>query len=864
LRLEPRRWGLYVKRPERNNSADPVGTPAARERAGRKTFIGLLLVTAGTLMQEVLLTRVFSVTMWYHFAFLAVSLAMFGMTIGALAVYLRPEAFVGLRLRKEITAAAALFSISAALSILIHLNVPLELHRSVSGFASLAFNYLLMAAPFFFSGVCVCAVLTGFPDRISSLYATDLVGAALGCVVVLFSLSAAGVAGSVFAVGLSGAAAAWCFAADAGLLPARRTALWLGAAFLLFVAGNSIAGLRGESLFRLRWAKGRAQSRPLFEKWNSFSRVAVWGDPNRPIFRLGEGISPTYKPDRPMRVLPLTIDENAETDLIDFEGDWSRLNFLRYDVKNLCYWVRPRGKVFIIGAGGGRDVLSAMLFGAQSVRALEVNPAVLDALLHRFGDFAGHLDRYPGVTFVNDEARSYIARDREKYDVIEASFVDTWAATAAGGLALTENSLYTVDAWKLFLSRLNPRGVLSFSRWYIPNPPGEVYRLVSLAAAALRETGVPDPRAHIVVVANRPLDGSVGAATILVSPSSFSPADLAQIEQVAARMKFTILVSPPTASDPVFAELAGGEYRGGAAAQLPLNLAPPTDDNPFFFSMISFPKALDRHLWSSTGTLVFNMVGVYLLEALLAVVVLLTLACIFLPLVWRRGQEIRMAAAPHLVYFAAIGLGFMLIEMSAMERLVVFLGSPTYTLSVVLFTVLLASGLGSYSTRAVPIASGGRAVVLRLLFLIATLLVCGLLGARLIAAFAASGTLLRAGVAVAWLFPMAFFMGMAFPLGFRLVALDSPALTPWMWGINGAASVVSSVLAVAIAMEYSISSGFWVGVASYAVATAAFTLALRARTGLPQLAGVALKVAELPAEPIETPARRAGARHPAG
>jgi hypothetical protein len=818
------------------STADRVGAPAAWPGVGRKTYAGLFLVTAATLMQEVLLTRIFSVTMWYHFAFVAVSLAMFGLTVGALLVYLRPNVLAGSRLRSEIANAALFFSISAVVSILVHLNVPVRMDFSAGGLASLAFNYLLMAAPFFFSGVCVCGVLTGFTERISALYAADLTGAALGCLAVLYSLMAIGVAGSVFAVGLLGAMAAWFFAADAGLVLLRRKVAVLCGALLLLLAGNAISALHGHPLFRLRWAKGGLEVPPLFEKWNSFSRVAVWGDPNHPMDPASEGTSSTYKPGKPVRILVLTIDDSAATDLTNFGGDWSRLDYLQYNVNSLCFWLRPHGKVFIIGAGGGRDVLSAKFFGAKSVRALEVNPAVLDALLHRFGDFSGHLDRLPGVTFVNDEARSYIARDQEKYDVIEASLVDTWAATAAGAFTLTENSLYTVEAWDLFLGRLTPHGILSFSRWYIPAMPGEVYRLTTLAAASLRNRGVRNPQEHIVILSNPPRGGQQDTATILVSPAPFSELDLARIEQIAARMKFEILVSPHTPSNPIFAELAKGDYRGGPAASLPLNLSPPTDESPFFFNMVSFGEAVRSRSWNSVGNLAGHLQGVHVLAALLAVVVALTFLCIVLPLFRAGEKRMPACAVPHLVFFLAIGLGFMLVEVSAMERLIVLLGVPTYALSVVLFVLLLASGVGSYSTRGSEVPGGGRAAMFRLIFLLVVLGVCGVAGPRLTTTFEASSTPERVLVATVWLFPMGVFMGMAFPLGFKLAAGRSPNLTPWLWGINGAASVCASVLAVVIAMAATISAAFWTGFGCYVLATAAFGVALVSRARLPEFA----------------------------
>jgi hypothetical protein len=792
-------------------------------QADWRTYSGLCLVTAGTLMQEVLLTRVFSVTMWYHFAFLAVSLAMFGMTVGALTVYLQPKAFAGAGRRERIGVAAFMFAVTSVVSIVVHLNVPVRMNFSLPGVASLTFNYLLMSLPFYFSGICVCAVLTAWPQRAGRLYAADLAGAALGCLGVLAGLNAGGVAGTVFGIGVLGAVGALLLSRGEALHRLRRQSVILCVVLLLLAVADGISARSNRPLIRLRWAKNMWEPRPLYEKWNSFSRVAVWGNEETPDLPTSEGLSSTYKFPHPMRVLTLAIDEDATTPLIGFHGNWRDLDYLKYDVKYLCYWLRPGGSDLIIGAGGGRDVLSALLFNAKSVRAVEVNPAVLNALLNRFGGFTGHLDRYSGVKFINDEGRSYVARQKiGEYDVIEASFVDTWAATAAGAFTLTENSLYTVQAWKLFLSRLTPHGILSFSRWYTPGMPGEAYRLTSLAATALRDGGVRDPREHIVMVANPPSGPLPGAATILVSPSAFSAADLDRIDGIARDMKFNVLVSPRTAADPVFAELARGDYWNPPASKIPLKLSPPTDDSPFFFNLVPFRQTLRGNLLASPGTAAFNLQAVFVLEVLLVIVTILTLGCVLVPL--KAAKKVDLAgAAPHLTFFAAIGLGFMLVEVSAVERMIVLLGSPTYALSVVLLILLLASALGSYSTRSADLQTRHWAAALRLWALPVVLGVFCLMGPRLIAAFAGSTTPVRVAVAVGWLFPMGFFMGMAFPLGFRLASEHSSALTAWLWGINGAASVLASVLAIAIAMATTISIALWTGVACYIAAATAFT-----------------------------------------
>ena len=786
-----------------------------------RTLAGLFLISLATIMDEILLTRIFSVTMWYHFAFGAISLAMFGMTVGALQVYLRPEIYDSSRAKQQMARNCFWFAVTAVGSVLTHMLVPFA-SQPVFAVFWIMLSYCLLAIPFYFSGVCVCLALTRFPKNTSALYAADLVGAASGCILLLYTLKVTDAPTAVMVLALLGSLAAALFAVDAGLPRLLRTAAITGAVLTTSVILNGSFVLTQSSPLRVMWVKGRAEPRPLYEKWNSFSRIAVDGDPNVATTVITEGISPTYPLDRKIRQLHVRIDGNAETSITAFDGRFDDLDYLKYDVKNIVHHIRSDGSVLIIGAGGGRDVLSALSMGQRKVRAVEINQNILNTVNSHFGRFSGHLDRNPRVTFVNDEARSYIARTDERFNVIEASFIDTWAATAAGALTLTENSLYTVEGWKLFLSRLSPNGILSVSRWYAPATPAEAYRLTSLAAAALRSEGVTEPREHILLIVDVRHDignsGMIGAVTILVDNQPFSSADIDRVEAVAKQMQFVIVASPRFALDPVFSALANGADPSAFLKPLRLNLSPPTDNSPFFFYMKPF-----RYLFRSTA----NEKGAYidLLSGELVIVLLLTVTCltvIFVLVPILRTQDMKMlrASAPHLVYFAAIGLGFMLVEVSQMQRLIVFLGHPTYALSVVLFTLLLSGGFGSYTT--LGLSKPGNASVARLLLLLGILMLFGLLTPYAIAVFGSATTPLRITVATGILFPLGFFMGMAFPLGLKLATPSLDGLMPAFWGINGAASICSSILAIAIAMNAGISAAFWTGFWCYAVAVSAY------------------------------------------
>jgi len=786
----------------------------------------LFLVALATLMYEILLTRIFSVTMLYHFAFVALSLAMFGMTAGALAVYLAPGIFTPDRLRDRLALAAVTFPVAIVLSFLTQLSIPFRVHLSVVAIYAIAFTYAVIAVPFVLSGVVVCLALTGFPARVSRLYAADLAGAALGCVLLIPVLGYSDGPTAVLWVVFFASVGAILFAWDASSAHMRLVATATVVVTALAAAGHTVLVWNGLPIVRILYIKGSLEARPLYEKWNSYSRVRVNGSQTRYEPPQGWGLSPTLPASSLVRQMQMDIDVGAGTVLTGFSGDLQSIQHLKYDVTNIGYYLRREPSVLVIGAGGGRDILSALAFGARSVTAVEINKDIIRTVNGRFGDFTGHLDRDPRVRFVNDEARSFVARSHERFDTIQISLIDTWAATAAGAFVLSENSLYTVEAWTTFLRHLTDDGLLSVSRWYFRDRPAEMYRTTTLAVEALRALGVTDPRRHIAVVrnmqlVNRPADTPDGVGTILVSRQPFSDADMDALERQAARLQFDLPFSPRAARDQTYVRLTTPDGLQDFLRSYPVNVAAPTDDSPFFFNMLRLRDVVRPELLDF-GKLSLNMKAVATLAVLLVTVTFLTAVCILMPL-WLTRHQVQLAGAgPLFVFFIAIGLGFMLIETSQMQRLIIALGHPTYGLSVVLFALLLSSGFGSYLTASITSDTAHAAGRRRLLALVVVLAVFGAATPPIARWIEPMTTPVRVLAAVLLLFPAGLFMGMAFPLAMKLASTRARELTPWFWGLNGAASVLASVLSVCIALTWSISTAFWTGWLCYFVALAAF------------------------------------------
>lgn len=794
----------------------------------RSTYLGLFLVTLATLMFEVMLTRIFSVTMWYHFSFMVISIAMFGLTIGAIVVYLYPGRFPSEMTSHYMALSSLLFSIAIVLSFLFHINMRFSGQDSLVGILTLLLTYLVVSIPFLFSGICVTLALTRNSGQVSRLYAADLAGAAAGSLLVIAALEVMDGPTAIFFVSFIASLGAFAFTWNLKMGRMRQlsalSALFLG----LFVLGHTFLVLNQAAVLRIAWVKGGYEAPPLYEKWNSFSRITVEGDPLRSEVPRDYGINSLVARQYSVRQLFLKIDAGALTVLTAYDGDLEPLAYLKSDVSNIVHFIRDDASVLVVGSGGGRDILSALVFDQKEIVAVELNQDITDAVNQHFGEFTGHLDRDPRVTFVNDEARSYLERSPSQYDILQLSLIDTWAATAAGAFVLSENSLYTREAWDVFLNRLNQDGILSVSRWYHNELPGEIYRLAALASSALLDFNVERPAEHIVIVRNvRPEDvnGPDGIGTLLLSRKPFSDQELDILERVSAEAEFDITFSPRGTSDPNLANILSGQDPYQVAKSFPINIAPPTDDSPFFFQMLRLRDIYDQGL-RSQGQLGSNIRAVYILGNLLIITVGLTIAFILLPLSLstRRGarKQSIQEIGPFFVYFLGIGLGFILIEISMLQRLTIFLGHPTFSLSVVLFSLLLSTGAGSYLTRHIEPLEANRKGMIRLGILLVVVLISGIATPVVIETFRGAATPVRILVAVAILIPLGLTMGSAFPLGMKIASIRTQRFTPWFWGINGAASVCGSVLAVVLALTFSISFAHWTGLASYILAFVAF------------------------------------------
>ncbi len=796
----------------------------------RSLPFGLALITSATLLLEIGLTRIFSITMWYHFAFMAISIALFGMAFGAVLVYLRPEWFPEEKIFRRLGQLGLLFSLSTALCFWLHLQIPFSPVFNAAGIVSVVLSFLLTTIPFLFSGVLVSLILTRFPRHVGRLYAYDLIGAAVGCLLLWALVRPLTGPGIVIASAVLAAAGALFFLWNE---KGKRIKAFSGG--VLAVLTVLMLLQPSTRLFEIKWVKNtvgapvaqRVPEAPVIERWNSHAVVTVFRYVLEDAFAWG--MSPVFRPDSKTQQLMLTIDAAAGTIITKYTGKSHEIRHLKYDVTSLAHHLRPESEALVIGTGGGRDILTALSFNARRVTGVEINRDILKLINVEMADFTGHLADNPKVRFQNDEARNWIERSGERFDIIQASLIDSWAATSAGAFVLTENSLYTAEAWTEFLNHLTDKGVLTMSRWWMKDRPGEMIRCTSIAYAALKNLGVKDPRAHVMIATTdyeRFEDAPNGVGTILVSRRPFSPEDIRSFNEICEQFQFKVLLTPEEAAIPEFADILDLVKHDAVVAAYPLNVAPPTDDDPFFFNMLRLSDIfrsgeLDQFMTS------FNVKAVTILVTLFGLVVLLSVFGLLLP-VWLHERNRRKAggealSAPalfrHSLYFAGIGLGFILVEIGQMQRLTLFLGHPVYSLVVVLFSLLLATGIGSALAGRLVLRSedGGRRAMLAVGAILAVTLFAALGLPLLLRFFHGVSLPPRILFSVAVLFAMGVPMGMAFPVGLKYADREVRSATPWLWAINGGLSVIGSVLAMILSIAFGITATCLVGALCYAL-----------------------------------------------
>jgi len=784
-------------------------------------YLGIFLISLATLVQEISLTRVLSVAQWYHFAFMVVSIALFGFGASGTLLSVFPR-LLDRGLDQLATIASALFSAACVGSFVLLNRVPFDPFRLAWDPMQVVYiivEYAVLSIPFFLSGLCITAAMSKMAENVNKLYFSNLLGSGFGSILVILLFSRLTGSGVIVFASLLGGASALVFSLN--LAGRRRTyllALGMIAMSLLFFQAQQLLPVSISPYKSLPVALRYPGSKLLETEWNAFSRVDVV---ESGYVRYAPGLSLQYSKPIPAQ-RGVTVDGDALNAITNYDGEKSSLEFTGFLPMSLPYHIHTAPRVLVLGAGGGLSVLTAMYHNASSIVAVEVNPIIVDLVRDKYREFAGGIYGREEVRVEVSESRSFIRGSREMYDIIELSMTDNVAASSTGIYALSENYLYTTEAFEDYYAHLSQGGILSVTRWLLP-PPREDVRVVSLAISALENQGVDDPEDHIAVIR------SWSTITLLVKKGMLTNEDRAAIREFCGERKFDIVHMPGLELSDVnlynkfpepyyyrlVHEMLYSEDRTMFYRECLFDIAPVSDERPFFFHFFKWNRLVETY--ESLGERWQPLVeGGYLVPIVFVQALLLSLVFIFLPMRRFRRDSHVVGRGRLLAYFLCLGLGYMFIEIALIQKSILFLGHPVYAVSTVLFSLLVSSGVGSYISGGLRLRDG-RVLIPIILF------VCLLVGAYRFLLPSVFSSILGQPMAIRILTlillvaPLGLVLGMPFPTGMRLLNVFGSELIPWAWAVNGCASVLGSILPVIVALSFGFSVVVLLASATYLV-----------------------------------------------
>jgi spermidine synthase len=790
----------------------PALVPIPVKSREHTLLAGIALVSFSALLLELALTRLFSVVLFYHFAFLAISIALLGLGAGGTFAYLWKTRLAGYETRTLMAWLCAGNAIVVPIVLETVLRVPVSLELSQHNFFHLTILYLVSIIPFFITGLEFSILFARETHAITRLYGADLGGGAMACLGIVPLLNLLGGPNTILFSAVLMAAASLLWAVTSA---SRKLAAALLICLLAVIAAN-----HSGRLIDIIYAKGmfRDSSWVEFARWNAISRVEV---------------------DRQGPAKVVVIDADASTyimnaDLNHWPGSEWQANLMAAPPA-LANVLRPHGDYAIIGPGGGVDVLRALANGSPSVTGIEINPIIADTVMRgRYADYSYHLYQRPDVHIHVTDGRSFVRNAPQQFDVVQMTLVDTWASTAAGAFALSENSLYTVDAFREYFEHLKPDGMIAITRWEF-RYPREALRVVSVGMQALHELGVATTERHFIVVSQGALDEDGIPVVVLAKKSIFTASEeRAVLTHIQNNRRLAPVYLPSTPGDNPFSALILGNDPYAFARQYAYNVAPVTDNAPFFFFTVKLSQMFHQQGLQHGIDWKVNL-GVAVLGMVLIISSVAVVAFLIIPLAVRSGGAQHRAI--YLVYFIAVGLGYILVEIAFIQRFVLFLGHPTYALTVVVFLLLLSSGAGSLASRR---WLGEKASArLPLLLIVLGLVLYVFVLPAILDSLVGVPFLLKLAVSAVLLIPLGFAMGMPFPTGLRaLASLPAVSVSPnkqgtenaveWAWAMNAASSVMGSVLAMVIAIQYGLNATLACGAAAYFLALL-FTRVFRTR-----------------------------------
>ncbi|MDZ4159885.1 MAG: hypothetical protein U1B80_08850 [Anaerolineaceae bacterium] len=798
-------------------------------------YTGIFMISAAMLLLQLALVRLFAVQQFHHFAFMAISMALLGNGVSGSLLSLRGRSFSPLL-------CCLGFSLTAIGTYLVINSLPFDSYSiawDTRQIFYLALYFLAAGVPFLFCGLVIGGALmeagreaTGGSHRV---YGANLAGSAAGSIGSLLVIAIFGGVGTVIVAALIGLLAGVCFLLkrngwrDHGreVNPALMAIFTAGVIVAVTVILVAVPGWREQNISpykSLAILKQMPDAKHTITRWDAASQVDVV---ESSAIHIMPGLS-LFSAIGPPPQAGLTVDGDQLMPITSVAPNSSEAALLADNIPTgAVYRLRPEADTLVLEAGTGLDVLFALASGAAQVTAVDDNRLIFDVVREDYRDFTHNLYTHPRVTLVSQLGRVFIRQSgNAKYDVVIVSLKDPHRPVTSGAYSLTENYVYTVEAFEDYLSALNPDGVLLITRW-LQTPPSECGRTFATAVAALRARGLP-PAGHLMAFR------SMRTVTILASPQPFSGADVDSLRSFLSERGFDGIYYPGIRADELnrFNILPEDDYYElftsllsdpqTTADEYHFDIHPPTDDRPFFFHYFKWrqtPEILAAlgFVWQP-----FGGSGYFVLIALLVLVLLASAGLIVGPLLLKRKhphQALRHADGGKklriFIYFGSIGLAYLFVEVSLAQRFILMFGKPVIALAVVFFSILLFSGLGSLTVRRWSMRWGMG-------LLVCLVAVYPLLVRPMSMLALQQPEWARILFSILFLSPLGYLMGLPFAAGLRVVEKQDAALVPWAWAINGSFSVISAVTAVIVMMSNGFSGVIWLGGVAYIGALLAF------------------------------------------
>ncbi|MFA5011895.1 MAG: hypothetical protein WC644_08040 [Ignavibacteria bacterium] len=779
-------------------------------------LVGIFMIALASLLHEFTLTRILSVSLWYHFAFMVISVALLGIGISGVAISLFPK-LINKPVDKLLTVLAMIYGASVILTFAVSYYIPIDpfsLFTQKVQFIIIPIYYLLITIPFFFAGLIISTLLTKFSAEVSRLYFSDLVGAGLSVFAFTLLMPLVGGNGMIVIVSAFGFLAAVFFSIERH----KNLALLSGVLMILVFAFL----IKKEELLKIRITPNKIYANYIAERpdlnmytaWNTISKVDVMKEEedspdgyNIMLAILDEGNATTNIPNV-RKMPPLTKPSDA-----------SNLAFVTKDSAD---------KVFIVGSGGGGEVLVSSYYSAKKIIGVEINGILNDLISNKMAGWTGPLIKNnPKVEIITDDARSVIKRRQEIFDVIISAHTISASAVSSGAMSMVENFIMTKEAVKDYLKHLDKEGVL-----YISRPEAQIPKLITTLKQAGKELGIQNDEYNYVVFKRPASDYEVSnsyLAGVVYKKNGFDVLDMIKMRNEASSLGLDIEYDPLTIQENVYKTLVTSNNIELDIAKNPSLYSPATDDKPFFddnysFSDVNWQTIKDVFSQDDKAILALKSkpVAQVTLITMLIQILLVSFVLIIIPSIFIKGDGKHKVDKKFLMYFAFIGLGYISIQIALIQKFTLFLGQPVYTMLTVISSMLIFSGAGAkYSAK---LANSKRNIQYIFLAIVIYTFLVGLVSPYLFDAFVSMSLILRIVITVIMIAPLAFLMGIPFPTGISAISNDDSRMIGVSWAVNGFFSVIGTVMTMILAMIFGFKIMFFIAGIFYVIALIFMTI----------------------------------------